>query len=368
MKIKVVTVVGTRPEIIRCSEVIKNFQNRFNHKLIFTGQNYSKELSKNFFRNFNITPDIDLKIVNKNSSMAISEMFLKIDKILEKFKPDAFFICGDTNSALTSIIAKKRKIPVFHYEAGNRCFDQRVPEEVNRKVVDVSSDINLTYSNIAKQNLINENFPNDKIFNIGSPLKEVFNNNKSKISNSRILEQLRIKQNSYIVLSLHRDENVENQFILKKIINSLNFVSLKLKKKIIFSTHPRTMKKVKSLKLNKYFMICKPFDYFDYMKLQLNSYIVLSDSGSISEESYLLKFPALNLRETHERHEAMEKAVVMMTDFGEQNLLNNIKYVKSNSDKCNNIIADYEQNFVSNKISNIILSYINYINRTNYFK
>ena len=365
---KLLTVLGTRPEIIRCSEIIRDFKIKFNHKLVFTGQNFSNELSKNFFENFNIKPDINLNIDNKNSSKALSELFIKIDKVLDEFRPDAFFVLGDTNSALASIVAKKKKIPIFHYEAGNRCFDHRVPEEINRKIIDNTADVNLTYSSVAKQNLINENFSNDKIFNIGSPLKEVFEANKEKILNNSILKDLKLKKNDYILLSLHREENIENEKNFSIILNSIDFISKRLKKLVIFSVHPRTKKKLKKFKLNKYFKVYKPFDYFSYMNLQKNSLIVLSDSGSISEESYLMKFPALNLRETHERQEAMEKATVIMTDFNPKNLLHNINYAISSIEKLNNKIIDYDQNFVANKISNIIISYINYIKRTNYFK
>lgn len=368
MKNKLITVVGTRPEIIRCSEIIKDFQKKFNHKLIFTGQNFSEELSKNFFKNFGIKPDISLKIKNNNFSQSISELFFKINKVLDDFKPDAFFVLGDTNSALASIIAKKKKIPVFHYEAGNRCFDDRVPEEINRKIVDNTADINLTYSNVAKQNLINEGFSCDKIFNVGSPLKEVFKANYKNISKNNILKKLKLIKNKYILLSLHREENLENKENLSKIIKSLNAISNKLKKNIIFSVHPRTKKKLKNIKLNSFFKIFNPFDYFSYIQLQRNAYIVLSDSGSLSEESYLLKFAALNLRETHERQEAMEKGIVIMSKFDEDEILNNIKISISNTNKLNNKILDYEQDNLSIKITNIILSYINYINRTNYFK
>ena len=368
MKKKLITVVGTRPEIIRCSEIIKNFKLRFNHKLVFTGQNFSKELSKNFFDNFGIVPNLTFNIDNKKFSKALGDMFVKIDKVLDEFSPDAFFILGDTNSALTSLIAKRKKIPIFHYEAGNRCFDSRVPEEVNRKIIDNTADINLTYSSIAKQNLINENFPTDKVFNIGSPLKEVFNANNHIISNNKILNKLNLIKKNYILLSLHREENLENEANFTKIINSINEVSKATKKKVIFSTHPRTKKKLIKKKLNKLLNIFSPFDYFSYMKLQQNAYVVLSDSGSISEESYLLKFPALNLRETHERQEAMEKGVVIMSDFDKQSLLNNINLAILNTEKMKNKIYDYEQEFVSTKISNIILSYIKYVNRTNYFK
>ncbi len=367
-KIKLLTVVGTRPEIIRLSSIIKKFDKSFDHKLVFTGQNFSKELSTFFFKNFKIKPDIFLKIKNQNQFQSISEMILKIEKVLDKINPDCFFVLGDTNSALTSIVAKKKKIPVFHYEAGNRCFDQRVPEEINRKIVDTVADINITYSDSSKLNLIKENHPLDRIYKVGSPLFEVFKDNEEKINKNEILKRLNLKNKDFILLSLHREENVENEKNLKKIIDSINDLSKKTKKKIVFSVHPRTRLKIKKLNLNKSIKLFKPFDFFTYNKLQTSSFIVLSDSGSISEESYMLNFPALIIREAHERHEAMENGVIIMSDFDKKklfmNIVNTINLFKEKKTKIN----DYEQENVSIKLINIISSYVHYINKKIYYK
>jgi UDP-N-acetylglucosamine 2-epimerase len=367
-KIKVVTVVGTRPEIIRLSSIIKIFDKCFDHKLIFTGQNFSKELSNFFFKNFKIKPDIFLKINNLNQFKSIGDMIVKIEKVLDQINPDCFFVLGDTNSALTSIVAKKKKIPVFHYEAGNRCFDERVPEETNRRIVDAIADINITYSETSKLNLIKENVQLDRIYKIGSPLFEVFKDNQEQIKKNGILKKLKLKYKDFILLSLHREENVENFNNLTKIINSINFLTKKFKKKIIFSVHPRTESKIKKFKLNKSIEIYKPFDFFSYNKLQSSSFFVLSDSGSISEESYILNFPALIIREAHERHEAMESGLIIMSDLDEQNLLMNINNTLTNFKDKKIKIHDYEQDKVSLKIVNIISSYVHYINKKIYFK
>jgi UDP-N-acetyl-L-fucosamine synthase len=368
-KIKLITVVGTRPEIIRLSSIIKKFDKSFNHKLVFTGQNFSKELSTYFFKNFEIKPDIFLKVNNQNPFNAIGEIIIKMDKILDEFKPDCFFVVGDTNSALSSMVAKKKQIPVFHYEAGNRCFDERVPEEVNRMVIDTLSDVNLTYSESSKLNLLKENFSLDKIFNVGSPLHEVFQDNLKKIKKNEILKKLKLKEKNYIVLSLHREENVENKKNLDRIINSINYISEKMKKVIIFSTHPRTRKKLKNYKLNKLIKIYPPFDFFSYNRLQISSSAVISDSGSISEESYILNFPAINLRETHERHEAMENGVLIMSEFEKNKLLTNLKFsIKNHTEYKHHTIKDYDQKNPSLKIIKIISSYINYVNKKTYYK
>ena len=368
-KIKVLTVVGTRPEIIRLSSIIKKFNQAFDHKIVFTGQNFSKELSTYFFKNFNIRPNVFLKINNTNPFNAISEMFVKLNRILDEFKPDCFFVIGDTNSALSAIVAKKKQIPVFHYEAGNRCFDQRVPEEINRKVIDTLSDINLTYSESSKLNLIRENFPSDRIFNVGSPLFEVFHENREKIQNNNVLKKLKLEEKEYIVLSVHREENVENKKNLDMIIDSINYLAKKIKKTIIFSTHPRTKKKLNRYKLNKLIKVFEPFDFFSYNKLQISSLVVISDSGSISEESYILNIPAINLRETHERHEAMENGVLIMSDFEKEKLYGSVLYTISNQEESKNYsIKDYEQKKPSSKIVKIVTSYISYVNKRIYYK
>jgi len=368
-KIKIVTVLGTRPEIIRLSETIKKLNNYFNHKLVFTNQNYSKELSDFFFNNFKIKFDYNLNIDNKSPIKSISQILLKFDKVLNIEKPDACLILGDTNSALSMIAAKKKNIPIFHYEAGNRCFDERVPEEINRKIIDHIADINLTYSNSAKQNLIDEGLPLKNIFNIGSPLMEVYISNKKKIEKSIILKKFGIKENEYFLVSLHREENLNNIKNFKTIIELLNKIATKYKKKLIFSTHPRTFKVLKSkkIKTHKNIIFSKPLNYFDYCKLQIKSLLTLSDSGSISEEAYIMKFKALNLRETHERHEAMEKTIAPMMNF---KLNSNIEIISKllNEEVHYSYLEEYEQKDISHRVVKIIHSYIDYINTFKYLK
>ena len=366
-KLKIITIAGTRPELIRLSQIIKKFNINFDHKLIYTGQNFSAELSKNFFENFNIKPDINFNINNKNPIEAISQILVETNKIFKIIKPECLFILGDTNSALSCLVAKKMQIPIFHFEAGNRCFDQRVPEEINRKIIDSISDINLTYSENAKMNLIKENFEIDTIFKIGSPLREVFDKNIKKINKSKILRKIKVKKRNYILVSLHREENLDNEVRLNSFVKSLNFIAEKTKLKIVVSLHPRTKERIKLKKFKKNIQFFKAFDFFDYNFLQKNSLIVLSDSGSISEESYILKFPAINLRDTHERHEAMEKAIVPMVNFDGVQILNTMNYLTKTSNNKSRI-DDYEQKDVSERILKIVSSYINYVNRKNYFK
>ncbi len=367
-KPKLITVVGTRPEIIRLSEIIKKFDKFFDHRIVFTNQNYSKELSNFFFNNFNVKIDYHLNTNNNNPIKCIAEIFNKFETILTKEKPSACFVLGDTNSALSMIVAKKKQIPIFHYEAGNRCNDERVPEEINRKIIDHISDVNFTYSEAAKYNLIKEGLQLKYIFNLGSPLCEVYNANKTKIQKSNILKKLKLKKNNYFVASVHREENLENKYNFNHIINFLNEVSNTYKKRIIFSAHPRTLKILKNdkIKISKNIMLSKPFDFFDYCKLQTNSIFTFSDSGSISEESYIMKFRAINLRETHERHEAMEQGIVPMLNFKKNN---NVSLIKNSKDICEfSKLNEYEQLNVSDKISKIILSYISNINTFKYLK
>ena len=369
-KLKVLTIAGTRPEIIRLSSIIKKFDHHFDHHFAYTGQNYAKELSTVFFRNFNIKPRYNFKIKNQSPISSIAEILKKTELLVQKIKPDCFFVLGDTNSALSSIVVKRFQIPIFHYEAGNRCYDDRVPEEINRKIVDTIADVNLTYSDSSKNNLLRENLNPDRVFNIGSPLFEVFKNFKEKIFSNKILKKLNLVKNEFILISIHRSENLDNKTNLYKIVSSINFLAKKFKMKIIFSTHPRTKKILKQFKINKNIYLHKPFNFFEYNKLQISAKIVISDSGSISEESYILNFPAINLRETHERHEAMEKGVVTMSEFTENSLYNSINQTLSKvihqGEK--NHIPDYEQKNVSDKIVQILSSYKNYINRKNYYK
>ena len=358
---KTITVVGTRPELIRLSMVLKTLNKHIKNVLVHTGQNFDYELNKIFFDEMKIQKaDYQINLKNSSPNITISKIFIEIEKIIFKEKPDAFIVLGDTNSCLSAYCAKRFKIPIFHIEAGNRCYDQRVPEEINRKIIDHISDINVTYSEIAKQNLLRENIDPDKVFNLGSPLYEVYNYYKKNILKSNILKKLKLKQNEFFLVSVHREENIENNLNFKNFINFLNFLYKKYKKKIIVSTHPRTMKKVKLLKnFEKNIVFLKPFSYFDYSKLQINSKLVFSDSGSISEESSIMGFNAINLRSTNERQEAMEYGVVGMSHFDFdviENLINleNKKYSKE-------IVNDYKSKNFSKIFLKILLSYKNYV-------
>ena len=368
--LKVLTIVGTRPEIIRLSCIIKKLDVFFDHKIVHTGQNYDFELNKIFFDEFKIRkPNFFLNCIGTSATEKIGDIISKTDKVIRTFKPDAVLILGDTNSSLSAIAAKKNKIPIFHIEAGNRCYDQRVPEEINRKIVDHISDINLTYSDISRENLLRENFSSFQVIKVGSPLKEVISFNKKKIYNSKILSNLKLKKENYFVISVHREENIDNSENFKKIINIINSLADKFKLKIIFSAHPRTKKQIKNkkIKLNKLVKISKPLGFFDYIKLQINSKVVISDSGSITEESSILNFPALNIRETHERQEGMEEASVIMTGLSFKNVIHGIKILKNQKRglKRNiNIVSDYDKENVSEKVVRIILSYTDYVNKS----
>ena len=365
MKYKLITVVGTRPELIRLSSIIKNLDINFDHILIHTNQNFDKNLKHVFFKDLGIKkPKYDLNIKSNNAIETISKIFIKINEILDKEKPDAFFVLGDTNSSLSAIVAKKKKIPIFHYEAGNRCFDQRVPEEINRKLVDHIADINLTYSNFARENLLREGFVPDRTFNIGSPLGEVIQSNIKKINNSNILKKINLDEKDYFLVSFHRQENVDDPKRLKDFLLLLSAMLKKFNRTIIVSTHPRTEKKISMIKFknNKKIKFLKPFGFFDYMKLQKSSIAVISDSGSISEEASYLSLNAISLRDTQERQEAMSEATVIMSSLEEKEFMNNLNLcIKGMSE--NTIILDYKKMNISEKVSRIINSYIPYIQR-----
>ncbi len=370
-KIKIVTVVGTRPEIIRLSSIINRFNNSnfIQHTLIHTGQNYDKNLNDIFFKDLEIDkPDFYLDAAKVNPNLTIGEIMIKIDPILDKVLPDAMLILGDTNSCLAAIAAKKKKIPVFHYEAGNRCFDFRVPEETNRRLVDHISDINLTYSSNASTNLINEGIPADRIIKVGSPMYEILIKNIDKIKSSKILKNLNLEKDKYFLISCHREENIDNYINFNKLIDLLNKISEVFKIPVIFPIHPRTKKIFEKNKpnLNNLITFIDPVGFLDYNQLQLNSFVVLSDSGTISEESSILKFRALNIRETHERHEAMEESAVIMTGLDVDKILQGIQCLKdldNNNEKGLIQVTDYKIPNISIKIERIILSYINYVNR-----
>lgn len=366
-KLKVMTVVGTRPEIIRLSAVINKLNSceAIEHTLVHTGQNYDYELNEIFFKDFDLKkPDYFLEAATGNAIETIGNILIKIDPILEQVKPDAFLVLGDTNSCLAAIAAKRRHIPIFHMEAGNRCFDQRVPEETNRKIVDHIADINLPYSSIAREYLLKEGFPADRIIKTGSPMLEVLTNMKYKISKSSILEELKLTSNNYFVVSAHREENISsNNFF--DLIESLESIVQKYNLPIIFSTHPRTRKmfEEKKVKVSSMIQLIKPLGFADYNQLQINSKCVLSDSGTISEEANILNFRALNIRETHERPEAMEEGSVMMVGTKKDNVLRALHHLLGNSTSKMNIVNDYNSPNVSEKIVRIIIGYKSYVNR-----
>ncbi len=362
---KIVTVVGTRPEIIRLSEVIKQLDHNFNHILVHTNQNYDYELKKIFYKQFNIKyPKYDLSIKEKTTVKTISQILVKIENVILKEKPDVFFVLGDTNSALSSIVAKKYKIPIFHYEAGNRCYDQRVPEEINRKIVDHISDINLTYSSFARENLLKEGLNRNRVIKIGSPLKEVIKANYEKISSSKILEKLNLEKNKYFVFSFHREENVDDKLKLKKFVKLLNKLSSFNKEKIVLTLHPRTRKNLlrNNFKLNKKILVNKPFGFFEYIKLQINSKITLSDSGSLPEEASILGLKAICLRDTHERQESSSIPSVVMSELNFKQINLAIKVLLKSKKKIK-ILGDYNHDDISTKIPKIITSYTSIINK-----
>lgn len=374
-KIKVLTVVGTRPEIIRLSRVLAKLDQTeaIEHLLVHTGQNYDYELNEIFFRDLELRkPDYFLNAAGVTATETIGKVIINIDPILEKEKPDAFLVLGDTNSCLCAIPAKKRKIPVFHMEAGNRCFDQRVPEETNRKIVDHISDINLTYSDIAREYLLREGLPADRIIKTGSPMFEVLNHFIGNINKSKALLELGLQREKYFVFSAHREENVNSEVNFNDLVNSINSIAEEYKLPVIVSTHPRTRKQIeiKGITFNNMVMLSKPFGFLDYVHLQMNAYAVLSDSGTISEESSILNFPALNIREAHERPEAMEEASVMMVGLKYDRIsqgLSILKDQKRGVERTIGLVSDYSMPNVSDKVVRIILSYIDYIN-TNVWK
>jgi len=370
-KLKVLTVVGTRPEIIRLSRVMAALDNSnaIEHFIVHTGQNYDYELNQIFFDDLGIRkPNYFLDAAGQTATQTIGNILIKIDPLLEEIKPDAFLVLGDTNSCLCAIPAKKRHIPIFHMEAGNRCFDQRVPEETNRRIVDHISDINLTYSDIAREYLLREGLPADRIIKTGSPMFEVLNHYLSSIEQSSILGKLGLKKYKYFVVSAHREENINNQINFNGLINLLNIVSEKFDLPVIISTHPRTRKMIEAggLSLHKNIQLLKPLGFNDYNALQLHSKAVLSDSGTISEESSILNFPALNIRQAHERPEAMEEASVMMVGLNPERILQGLIHLESQKrgeERSFRRVTDYSMPNVSEKIVRIIISYTDYIKR-----
>ena len=370
-KLKVMTVVGTRPEIIRLSAVLKKLDasESIQHVLVHTGQNYDYELNEIFFKDLGLRkPDYFLNAAGKNATETIGNILINVDPLLEAEQPDAFLVLGDTNSCLCAIPAKKRQIPIFHMEAGNRCFDQRVPEETNRKIVDHISDVNLTYSDIAREYLLREDLPADRIIKTGSPMFEVSHSHLADIKASLVLEELGLKKGGYFVVSAHREENISSDRNFFALIDTLNTMADLYQLPIIISTHPRTRHKIdqNGIAFNPLIKLMKPLGFIDYVKLQLEAKAVLSDSGTISEESSILNFPALNIREAHERPEAMEEASVMMVGLNKDRILQGLKVLEAqvgSTERVTRPVSDYSMPNVSDKVVRIILSYTDYINR-----
>ncbi len=370
-KLKVLTVVGTRPEIIRLSRVLIKLDatESIEHILVHTGQNYDYELNEVFFKDLGLRkPDYFLNAAGGNATTTAGQILINIDPVLESVNPDAFLVLGDTNSCLCAIAAKKRKIPIFHMEAGNRCFDQRVPEETNRKIVDHISDINMTYSDIAREYLLREGLPADRIIKTGSPIYEVVKAYSKQIDASDVLSKLKLQKQNYFLVSAHREENINSDNFLK-LVESLNLIAEVYKLPIIVSTHPRTRNKINEtgVEFNSLIQLMKPLGFHDYNNLQKNAKAVLSDSGTISEESSIMNFPALNIREAHERPEAMEETSVMMVGLNPERIMQALEIIdtqKRGEERTLHPVADYSMPNVSDKVVRIILSYTDYVNRT----
>jgi UDP-N-acetylglucosamine 2-epimerase len=370
-KLRVMTVVGTRPEIIRLARVMAALDKSeaIEHIIVHTGQNYDYELNQIFFDDLAIRkPDYFLNAAGATAMETIGQILIKIDPLLEETKPDAFLVLGDTNSCLCAIPAKKRHIPIFHMEAGNRCFDQRVPEETNRKIVDHISDVNLTYSDIAREYLLREGLSPDRVIKTGSPMFEVLNHYLPTIESSDILDRLNLEEGKYFVVSSHREENINSEKNFLGLMNSLNLIAEIYGYPIIVSTHPRTQKMIdyKNIEMRSEIQFLKPLGFNDYNSLQMKSYAVLSDSGTISEESSILNFPALNLRDAHERPEAMEEATVMMVGMNTERIMQGLvqlKYQLRGKERNFRAVADYSMPNVSEKMVRIIISYVDYIKR-----
>ena len=367
-KLKVMTVVGTRPEIIRLSAVINKLDQSeaIDHILVHTGQNYDYELNEVFFNDFQLKkPDYFLNAATGTAVETIGNILVKIDPVLEEVQPDAFLVLGDTNSCLCAIAAKRRQIPIFHMEAGNRCFDQRVPEETNRKIVDHTADINLTYSDIAREYLLREGLPADRIIKTGSPMFEVLHSRKEDIEKSDVLERLELTEGNYFVVSAHREENISSEQNFMDLVDSLNTIAETYQIPVIVSTHPRTKKMIeaKGIAFNSLVKTMKPLGFNEYVKLQKYAKAVLSDSGTISEESSILGFKALNIRQAHERPEAMEEASVMMVGLQKDRILQGLEVLETQEKDTLRLVADYSMPNVSDKVLRIILSYTDYVKR-----
>ncbi|SPP66213.1 non-hydrolyzing UDP-N-acetylglucosamine 2-epimerase [Nitrospira lenta] len=368
-KLKVMTIVGTRPEIIRLSRVVAELDTHCHHVFVHTGQNYDYELNGVFFSDLGIRkPDIFLEAAGATAADTIGQVIMAADKALEEHRPEAVLLLGDTNSCLAAIAAKRRKIPIFHMEAGNRCFDFRVPEEINRRIVDHTSDINLTYSEIARDHLLREGLPPDQVIKTGSPMREVLEYYMPRITASDILTRLGLQERSYFIVSSHREENVDVPENLQRFFTIVNGLAEQYKNPVIVSTHPRTRKRVDALDLTAHPLVqfLKPFGFLDYIKLQTQARCVLSDSGSITEESSILNFPALNLRELHERPEGFEEAAVMLVGLSLERVLQGLSILETQprgSERALRMVNDYTPSNVSIKVLRIIQSYTDFVNR-----
>ncbi len=367
--LKVMTVVGTRPEIIRLSRTIEKLDRHCQHVLVHTGQNYDYELNEVFFTDLGIRrPDAFLEAAGANAAETIGKVIIAADHMLEEHQPDALLLLGDTNSALAAIAAKRRKVPIFHMEAGNRCFDFRVPEEINRRIVDHISDINLTYSQIARDYLLREGLPPDQVICTGSPMREVLNHYRAGIEASDVLQRLGLAERQYFLVSSHREENVDSPQNLQRLFDVLNMLVQRHGLPVIVSTHPRTRKRVEALglKADERVQFCKPFGFLDYVQLQRQARAVLSDSGTISEESSILNFPALNLREVQERPEAFEEGAVMFVGLDSARVEQGLAVLEDQprgDQRLLHMVNDYEPDNVSDKVLRIIISYVDFVNR-----
>lgn len=368
-KLKVMTVVGTRPEIIRLSRVMARLDEYTEHIIVHTGQNYDYELNEIFFNDLGVRkPDHFLNAATGTAAETIGHILIKVDSVLAEQKPDAILILGDTNSCLSAIPAKRRKIPIFHMEAGNRCFDQRVPEETNRRIVDHTSDINLTYSDIAREYLLREALPPDRVIKTGSPMFEVLNHYLPQIKASDVMTRLDLELGNYFLVSCHREENVDSDVNLDHLALSLNTIAETYGERVIVSTHPRTQKRIdaKGIKFHEKVELLKPLGFHDYNHLQMHAHAVLSDSGTITEESSILNFPALNIREAHERPEGMEEASVMMVGLAPERIMQGLRILEDQprgEERLLRRVADYSMPNVSDKVVRILHSYTDYVNR-----
>jgi UDP-N-acetylglucosamine 2-epimerase len=368
-KLKVMTVIGTRPEIIRLSRVMAKLDEHCDHVIVHTGQNYDYELNQIFFDDLKIRkPDHFLNAAGTNAAETIGKVISSVDRFLMSERPDALLVLGDTNSGLSVIPAKRRNIPIFHMEAGNRCFDMRVPEEINRRIIDHTADVNLTYSDVARESLLREGLSPDLVIKTGSPMAEVLDFYRTEIESSLALENLGLNDGQYFVISSHREENIDSDSNFARLVDLLNSVAVEYQLPVIVSTHPRTLKRVREVGVafHEKIKLCKPLRFTDYVRLQTGAKAVLSDSGTISEESSILNFPALNLRETHERHESFEEAAVMMVGLDINRAMQGLSILKSQprgNSRLLRQVADYSMPNVSEKVVRIIHSYTDYVNR-----